>query len=188
MTEPSSPRPPGYRGHFEGLTTTPNIGNMLRITHGNQAQLSAMADQKANIVLGATFVALTLMVGRLGAAGMTPSLVVLLMFTLAAAVFALLTVMPSLPDRARIDSTSPGFNPLFFGFSSRMDPDDYMKHMRQIMDDDARVIETVVRDIHQAGVVLYQQKYRYLAYSYRLLLAGLVLSVLSVGIEWMVAS
>jgi hypothetical protein len=178
-----SPRPAGYGGYFEGLASTPNIGNMLRITHGNQAQLSAMADQKANIVLGASFVGLTLLVGRLGA-GITPSLVVLSVFTLASALFALLTVMPSLPSRVRIDPTSPGFNPLFFGFSSRMDPDDYMKHMREIMDDDARVIETVLRDIHQAGTVLYHQKYRYLGYSYRLLMLGLVLSMATVGIEW----
>ena len=186
MAEEGSARPVGYRGHFEGLTTTPNIGNMLRITQGNQAQLSAMADQKANIVLGASFVGLTLLLSRLGSGGMTPSLVVLSIFTLASALFALLTVMPSLPSRVRIDPESPGFNPLFFGFFSRMDPDDYMKHMRQIMDDDARVIETVLRDIHQAGTVLYHQKYRYLGYSYRLLMMGLVLSLASVGVEWAV--
>jgi hypothetical protein len=55
------------------------------------------------------------------------------------------------------------------------------------MEDEDRIQETILRDIHQAGSVLYREKYRYLAYSYRLLLAGLVLALVTAASEFLLA-
>ena len=180
------PKPPGLPGEPWSEPPDPHRASamMLRVTQANQAQLSAMADQKANIVLGTSVLGLTLLLGRLQD-GLTPSLAVLAVFILASAFFALLTVMPSLPKSSRVDPRSPGFNPLFFGFFARMELDDYRKHMHGIMDDVDAIQDTILRDIHQAGTVLYREKFRYLAYSYRLLLAGLVLGIASAGVEFL---
>jgi hypothetical protein len=128
------------------------------------------------------------LIGRFEESGLSASLAILLLFILASAFFALMTVMPSLPRNAQVDASSPGFNPLFFGFFSAMEPEAYMAHMRDLMRDEGRVYEAILRDIHQAGRVLYREKYRYLAYSYRLLLAGFTLAILAALIEWLLAS
>jgi hypothetical protein len=48
-----------------------------------------------------------------------------------------------------------------------------------VVSDSRTVYEAFAHDIYQNGQVLAKKKYRFLAYAYRILLAGLVLSFLA---------
>ena len=74
----------------------PDFIHLLRTTQQIQYQLSQMADQKANLLMGTTFVIFTLTVGQAKANG-SPALALLI---LGAAAFAsaLLAVMAVLPS------------------------------------------------------------------------------------------
>jgi hypothetical protein len=65
---------------------------------------------------------------------------------------------------------------LFFGNFSRMDEDAFIDAIVGRLHDDDMVFRTMARDIHQAGSVLQNKKYRLLGYAYRMFLVGLIAS------------
>jgi len=88
---------------------------MLVAALAAHVQLSAMADTKASILMGATFVVFTLTIGQMGSTTLlaSPSLIVLGVFSFAATVLSVMAVMPKI-------KTPKGRNPnyLFFGVFS----------------------------------------------------------------------
>ncbi|MBF0429980.1 MAG: hypothetical protein HQK83_01775 [Fibrobacteria bacterium] len=155
-----------------------NVVHMLRSTHQHHVQLSIMADQKANILMGAAFLVLTVAISRMQSAGVSAGLLVLSIFTLAAAACALMAVMPSIPKKKHIQPNTPHYNPLFFSFYSRQSFEEYYEHMETLIKKDETIFKTILNDIYQLGQVLQHKKYRYLGYSYRIFLIGMLLSVL----------
>jgi len=153
--------------------------HLLRTTQQIQYQLSQMADQKASMLLGITFVIFTL---SLGQARSGPPTLPILILGGAAFVAATITVLAVLPQVA--PSKSPGALPniLFFGVFSKMTERDYIDTLIRTLGDARAVHEAFARDIYQNGKVLAGKKYRLLGYAYRVLLVGLICSVLAFAI------
>lgn len=163
----------------EQLTMLPprsSVIYMLRNTQQHHVHLSAMADQKASILIGASFVVLTLIFGQANTAGLSVSLLILAVSTLISASFAVMAVMPRFKTGGR---NSRGFNPLFFGSYANLSAEEYYAEMNRIIQTDAEVYRVMIQDIYQLGRVLYQKKYRYLTYSYSVFLIGLILTFLT---------
>jgi hypothetical protein len=152
-----------------------NAVHLMRTTQLAQLQLSAMADAKANIVMGATFVIFTIAIGQ--ARGATAPLPLLILGGAAffSAIFAVLAVLPATRSRHPSDHD----NLLFFGVFSHLPEDEFVDRLMVRLRSDDSVYRTMARDIHQAGRVLQNKKYRFLGYAYRILLAGLVASCLA---------
>ena len=149
--------------------------HLLRTTHQVQYQLSQMADQKANMLLGITFVIFTIAVGQARAGDPQPPLLIL---GGAAFVAAVLTVLAVMPTTKPPPETSPK-NLLFFGVFSQIPQEEYVTALLAGLSDTQGTYEAFARDIHQNGRVLAGKKYRLLGYAYRVLLAGLVASLLA---------
>ena len=143
---------------------------MLRTTQQHHVQLSAMADQKANILIGASLVVITMLLGQLHTSGFSLPMVVMGIFTFSAALCALLAVTPSL--KRPLKSTKNNW--LFFGAFSHLSQEEYIDKMLDTLKTDRSVYEAMIQDIYQMGVVLHKKKYRYLSYSYRLFIVGLI--------------
>lgn len=166
--------------YFHRVERRSNVDYMLRTTQQHHVHLSAMADQKASILVGAEAIMLTLLFNQLQNHGVQPALVVLTGFIFASAVFAFMAVMP----RAKgAGPESPNFNWLFFGSFAQVEPETYFRHMSELLQNDAQVYHVILRDIHQLGTLLYRKKYRYLSIAYRLFLAGVVATVLTLVAE-----
>lgn len=151
----------------------PNAIHLVRTAQQMQLQLSQMADQKASILMGATFVSFTIAVGQVSKGGITPGLAILATFALLAAVLAIMVVMP------RVGNLGPEMidqSLLFFGAFSQVPEDEFVEHLKGRLASDDLVYTTIIRDIHQNGQVLAKRKYKYLAYAYRTFLIGLILS------------
>jgi Family of unknown function (DUF5706) len=152
---------------------TPNYIHVMRTTQQMHLQLSQMADQKASILMGATFVIFTIAIGQ-GHGAMPPlPLAILGVFAFASAVLAILVVVPV--TGARPQKPQP-LNLLFFGSFTQLDEADFTERLRDGLETDQGVFELMARDIYQNGQVLKRKKYRMLRYAYRVFLLGLVLS------------
>jgi hypothetical protein len=149
--------------------------HLLRTTHQVQYQLSQMADQKANMLLGITFVIFTIVIGQ-ARGGVGPGAPVLSLAATAfvAALLAVAAVLPTTGAPApRPDSLA---NVLFFGAFAHMSEDEYAARMLDIVSNHRSVYEAFARDIYQNGRVLARKKYRLIGYAYRVLLVGLIIS------------
>jgi hypothetical protein len=159
---------------------SPNAIHLLRTAQLNNTTLSRMADQKASILMGATFVVFSLTVGRTLSAGLSFPLIVLGVFAFASTLCAVAAVMPSVgaPPPA-----SDRANRLFFGHFGRMDEAEWTEGMLDDLETDERMFRVILHDIHQHGRMLLERKYRYLGYAYRVFVAGLILTLVAFAAE-----
>ena len=157
-------------------TYAPEGVYLLRTAQQIQYQLSQMADQKASMLLGATFVIFTITVSQIHNVSQPAALLVLGVSAFVSAVLAVLAVMPSTKAPPRADGPS---NLLFFGSFTQVPEAEYVEMLLGVVSNSTTVYQAFAHDIYQNGQVLAKKKYRYLTYAYRILLAGLVLSFLT---------
>ncbi|MEA3016108.1 MAG: hypothetical protein QOI38_830 [Sphingomonadales bacterium] len=150
---------------------SPNAIHMMRTTQLAHIQLSAMADHKASILMGATFVIFTIAVGQSRGAEAPLPLLLLGGFAFLSAVCAVMAVLPAVAPRRK-----KRLNLLFFGSFTDLGEDEYVERVTERLATDDSIYRTMARDIYQNGSVLRHKKYRMLAWAYRIFLAGLVAS------------
>jgi hypothetical protein len=149
-----------------------NAAHMMRTAQLAQLQLSAMADAKASILMGATFVIFTITIGQARGGQAPLPLLILGGAAFFSAIFAVLAVLPMTKSKAA--GGQP--NLLFFGTFSRMDEETFIDEVTARLKTEDSIYRTMARDIHQAGTVLATKKYRMLGWAYRIFLLGLVAS------------
>ena len=173
--------PPGAVGF------PPNAVHLARTNQQLTMQLSQMADQKASILMGATFVVFTLAVGqaRAGAGAFAMPLTILATFSFLSALLAVSAVLPRVGQAPPIvfKDGKDHSNILFFGRFAQMEEDEFIAAVKARMRTEEDLYETILRDTYQNGVVLARRKYRYLAYAYRLFVVGLTLTFLAFAYE-----
>lgn len=172
---PSLPSPSGYSNHAIHLVRTTQQINLM---------LSQMADAKASILMGATFLVFTLAVGQAGSGTMPWSLGVMAVFAFISAMCAVIAVLPAVssPASARLNDGVP--NRLFFGTFTHMDEAAWTDSILADLRSDETVFRTMLHDIYQNGQVLQRKKYKYLAYAYKSFMAGLCLTVVTAAAEY----
>jgi hypothetical protein len=151
-----------------------NAVHLVRTTQLAQVQFSAMADHKASILMGATFVIFTITVGKARDAAAPLPLLILGASAFFSAIFAVLAVLPAI--RYRKDAP---LNLLFFGSFTQLGEEEYLDRLTERLRKEDSIYRTMGRDIYQNGLVLARKKYRYLGYAYRIFLAGLTASFLA---------
>ena len=157
------------------LGTPANAIHMVRTTQQAHYQLSQMADQKASILMGATFVIFTITVGQSRNGALAPlPLLVLGAFAFFSAALAVMAILPA----TRVRRSGP-VNLLFFGSFTRFEEDEYIERLLDALQTDESIYRTMANDIYQNGCVLARKKYRLLGYAYRVFLIGLTLSFVS---------
>lgn len=147
----------------------------LRTTQQHHVQLSLMADHKANMLIGATFIVFTLAIGQSQSGEMSIPLIILAIAAFASAGLAAVAVMPSVTARK---SGPP--NLLFFGGFSNLPEDEFIERLlSEKFETQESVYRVMLRDIYQMGMVLGRKKYRFLGWAYRVFLIGLTLTFLT---------
>jgi len=172
---PSLPSPSGYSNHAIHLVRTTQQINLA---------LSQMADAKASILMGATFLVFTIAVGQARSGGLPWSLGVLALFAFISAMCAVFAVLPSVsgPTSAKLNDGVP--NKLFFGYFTHMDEGEWTDSILAELHADETVFRTMLHDIYQNGQVLQRKKYRYLAYAYKSFMVGLTLTAITFCVEF----
>ena len=150
-----------------------NAVQLLRTVQVNSLLLSQMADQKASILMGATFLVFSIAVSRSLAGDMPWALAVLAVFAFLSALLAVLAVLPSVGGPAK----GQRVNLMFFGHFHDVDEEEWTQDVLAELHEDERVFRTMLHDIYQSGQVLQRRKYRYLGYAYRVFMLGMLLTL-----------
>ena len=164
------------------------IQTMLRLTSDNHLELSNMADGKANILISVNSiiisVILSVLVRRLEVdTYLIIPTVIFLTFSVATIVLAILATRPKISQGvfSREDIMNRKTNLLFFGNFHKASLEEYEWGMSQMMKDQDYLYGTLIKDIHQLGVVL-GRKYRLLRVAYNVFMVGIIVSVLGFAI------
>jgi Family of unknown function (DUF5706) len=160
-------------------TYPPNSIHLVRTLQQLTMQLSQMADQKASILMGATFLVFTITVGQAGRGEATVTLLVLAGFAFMSALLAVMAVLPRVTTRADVgqDTLPTGANLLFFGNFSRLSEDRFVALVKERLRSDETIVDAMLHDIHQNGSLLARRKYHFLALAYRTFIAGLTVTL-----------
>ena len=166
------------------------IETMFRVTNRNHMELSAMADNKANIMISINALIISIVISA-----MVPKLdknlwlviptFVLLSTCLITIIFATMSTRPKVsggtftPD----DLKHRRVNLLFFGNFFKMKFQDFNDGMNEMMQDKDFLYSSMVKDIYSLGQVL-GRKYRLVRTSYNVFMYGLILSVLAFAISF----
>ncbi|WP_271078906.1 Pycsar system effector family protein [Aurantiacibacter sp. MUD61] len=170
----------GTSGHGTAASFSPNAVHMLRTVQNNTLMLSQMADQKASILMGATFLVFSICVSRSLTGELPWSLGILALFAFLSSMLAVLAVLPSVSrPRGKVAD-----NPLFFGHFTAMDEGEWTGSVLEKLEADETVFRAMLHDIYQNGQVLQRRKYRYLGYAYRAFIVGLIVTLVVFGIEF----
>jgi hypothetical protein len=154
--------------------------HLVRTTTLANLALSQMADQKASILMGATFVVFTISVGQATRGDFPIALLVLAVSSFLSALCAVAAILPSIrPPRLQPGSE----NILFFGVFTQLPEQEFADRVVHQLRTDETVFRTMLRDIYQNGQVLQRKKYRFLGHAYRIFLAGLTLTLIVFLVE-----
>ncbi len=153
---------------------SPQSVHLIRTAQTNTLALSQMADGKANILIGATFVVFSLVITQAFSGDVNWSVICLAVTSFLSAICAVLAITP--PIRAKAVPPDQ-FNPLFFGHFSTVPEDEWADAMVEKLRSDEALYRVMLRDLYQNGQVLHHRKYRYLALAYRMFLGGLALTL-----------
>ncbi|MGE8553948.1 MAG: Pycsar system effector family protein [Chryseobacterium jejuense] len=170
-----------------------SVDTLFRVTLNNHTRLSDIADSKANILLSVNAiiisVCLSVLVPKLDAPKnshlILPSFILLLSSVLTI-IFAILSTKPNVTKTTFTtqDVTNRKVNLLFFGNFQLMLFDDYHNAMRDLIKDRDYIYDSMVKDLYYLGKVL-DRKYKLLSITYKIFMAGIIISVLSFGFAFL---
>ncbi len=150
-----------------------NAIHLIRTMQAHHVTLSAMADQKANIIIGVNSVIFALVVKE---AAHNAALLVLAASSGMAAVLCMLAVVPAIggpPKRPPEGPVAPP-NLLFFAGFTRLSEAEWIAWLERTNTDDHAIQMAMARDVYQLGQVLAHKKYKYLGWGYRVFIGGLI--------------
>ena len=164
---PDSPAPPAFSSNAIYLARTAQI---------NTLTLSQMADQKASILIGTTFVVFSLVVTKLMGSELTLPILCLSVTAFISSFCAVFALLPSSKSVPVLDDHS---NILFFGTFAALDEKVWQDMLIRDFQDDEAVLRMMLRDVHQNGSILHRRNYRFLSHAYRVFLAGRAITMLA---------
>ncbi len=167
------------------ITPSKGIETLFRVTAQNHMRLSAIADNKANIMISVNSIILSVLVSVLlrklsDFPHFTFPALLFVATCLSAVVFSILATRPNITKGkfTREDIHNKSVNLMFFGNFHGMDLGEYEWAMKELMKDYDYLYSTLIRDVYFLGKVL-NKKYRLLRISYTIFMIGLVMSIAS---------
>ena len=168
------------------------IDTMYKSIYRNHINLSAIADGKANLIISVNTIILSVIITLAGTgytffetgffkyARFTVPIIILLICSLTAVIFAILSARPNVTkkrvNRERLLAKKSSI--LFFGNFATVELQDFVREMGVFRQEQTRLYDSMSVDIYQLGIVLHR-KYRLVQISYNVFMIGLAVSVLS---------
>ena len=167
------------------VAPTRGIETMFRTSSKTHLELSAMADNKANIIISINAIILSLIISILiRRFEEAPHLIIptaLLVFTSLTAVFlATISTRPKVNyySVTKEDIKKKTGNLLFFGNFLNMSLEDFQWGMNEMMKDRDYLYGSMTKDLYFAGLAL-GRKYKYLHLAYNFFMYGLLVSTIA---------
>lgn len=182
--EPAAAPKPAASARFERLARRPlrsSIQTFFRANYANHIRLSAIADNKAHIMISVNSILLSVAISMLSYQSATNKnplivlpIIIFLVTSLTSLIFAVLS------SRPRVTSFVPApeqtVSPVFFGNFIHLTLDQYEAAVDTMLRDGSLLFGNMARDIYYLGQVL-DRKYRLLTFSYTVFMMGFVATV-----------
>jgi len=184
LPEVAAPAPPTFASRAPAFEV-PGAGNhldiLIRQTRIHHMTLSISADTKANMLMIASSVVLSLAAKEMTGTMRWHSLI-LTIGSLASVCMAIFAAMPKFP--LSFSKPPPSRNVLFFNTFANLPYEQFLHEMEDVMSSPAKTYEMQLREIYEQGVYLKKFKYRFVQAGYSIFLFGLFASALC----WIVES
>ncbi len=172
------------RKERDGFGTSRGVETMFRTSYLTHVNLSAMADNKANIMISINGIIMSIIIASISPKIDTnPWLLiptsVLLITCLISIIYAVLAARPrlQLPDALAAGmQTRRKASILFFGQFTALKEEDFVGNMVELLHNLDDLYESMIRDIYSLGQVL-ARKFRLLRVSYTVFMIGLAVGV-----------
>jgi len=158
----------------------------FRAIYRNHINLSAIADNKANIMISVNAILISVLITFLSYRNIAETqpmillpVVIFLVVGLSSLVFAVLSARPKI-TRLNESAGSTGDQKkslAFFGNFVGLDVDAFETQMNEVLNDSHLVYSNMVRDLYHLGKVL-DKKYNYLSIAYNIFMVGLIVTVI----------
>ena len=167
------------------------VETMFRATYRTHINLSAIADNKANIMLSISAIIISIVVSNLlPQLAMNPRMAfptfLLLAVCLMSLVFAILSTRPKVTSGTVTDEDIKDrkANLLFFGNFYNMEMEKFQEGMMEMIQDNDFLYNSMTRDLYFLGKVL-AVKYKYLRICYAVFMYGIILALSAFGYIYM---
>jgi hypothetical protein len=170
---------------FEQLETSlPIRGTQtyFRTVYRNHINLSAIADNKANIMISVNSILISVLITFLSYRNIAETqpmillpVVIFLVTGLASLIFAVLSARPKVTQLPTNDEEVPA-GLAFFGNFVRLPLGKFTQAMNKTFQSSTLLYHSMVEDLYHLGKVL-DKKYRYLSISYNIFMVGLIITV-----------
>jgi predicted metal-dependent HD superfamily phosphohydrolase len=164
------------------------IETLFRLTSRNHMELSALADNKAGIMISVNSIIISVMLSVLvGKLEEYPHLLIptliLLLVNITTIIFGILATRPKIvgDQFTQEDIDNKKINLLFFGHFNKLSLETYQNGIWQMLADKDYLYSSLTKDIYYLGVVL-GRKYKYLRWSYTIFMWGLIVAVIAFAI------
>lgn len=168
------------------------VSDMFRTSYRNHIELSAIADNKSNIMISINGIIISIMIASVSTQLNSSSWLllptaILVLTCMVSLIYSVLAARPRVSNEkvTLADVRSNRSNILFFGNFYSMDRDDYVTGLEELMSDSERLYNTMARDLHSLGVVL-SKKFKLLRVAYNIFMVGLVISVCTFLLVYMI--
>lgn len=166
------------------------IETLYRSVYSYHISLTSIADNKANIMISINTIIISLVITLFGT-GFTFStdgeisklryiypMIFLLLSSLVAAVFAILSARPNVTSKERYDLNKKESSILFFGNFAQLQLNEFISQIKYLKDQKSELYDNMSVDIYHLGSVLVK-KYRLLTWSYNIFMAGMILCAMA---------
>lgn len=170
---------------IEKRTPDRGVQTFFRSNYRNHINLSAIADNKANIMITVNSLLISVLITALTYRNITESnpmillpVIIFLITGLASLIFAVLSARPKVTNinTANTPPIEIRKNIVFFGSFASLDLDQYEEAMDHMLKDGELLYGNMSRDLYFLGKVL-DKKYRYLTVSYNVFMVGFIFTV-----------
>ena len=152
---------------------------MIRQTRIHHMMLSISADAKANMLMIASSVVLSLAAHEM-VGSMQWHSIILTVGSLASVCMAIFAAMPKFP--LGFKKPPPSRNVLFFNTFAHLSYEQFLHEMEEVMSSPAKTYEMQLREIYEQGLYLKKSKYRFIQAGNSLFL----LTLFSSAVAWII--
>lgn len=169
-----------------------SVETMFRTTLSSHIQLSAMADQKAGLMISINSIIISVVVTfQIKEFETSPKLLIpmslLILVCLITIIFALLSTRPSVKSKAqRLVTKKSKIDLLFFGDYLALSSEEYKTAMKEMITSEERLHDSMIENIYTQGKVM-ERKYRLLKITYSIFMVGFPLVLISflIALYWL---
>jgi HD superfamily phosphodiesterase len=166
------------------IVYTRGVDTMFRVTARNQINLNSIADNKSNILISVNAIIIsiiiTMLAGNIG--NMSQDIFPILIFLFICLVTIIIAIMSTRPNIVnssftREDIRNKNVDLTFFGNFIKLNYDDYLKAVKEMMTDDDHLYSTLLKNQYELGKIL-AKKFRLVKIAYNVFMIGIIITVI----------